>query len=83
MVGSAANAALMCGTSLRGGCHGNLRKAVTRNTGWKRGGSSSATAKAREFDPRFVPLVLIGDVEVWLSETEPRYLHEAPVEVAA
>ena len=35
-----------------------------------------------EFDPRFVPLVLLGDVEQWLSE-DGRYLDEAPIEVAA
>ena len=36
-----------------------------------------------EFDPRFVPLTLLGDVEVWLSETEARYLYERPELVAA
>jgi len=33
-----------------------------------------------EFDPRYVPLILLGDVEVWLSETEARYLYEPPTE---
>jgi hypothetical protein len=35
------------------------------------------------YDPRFVPVILFGDVEVWLSETEPRYLYEQPAERAA
>jgi hypothetical protein len=35
------------------------------------------------YDPRFVPVILFGGVEVWLSETEPRYLYEPPAERAA
>jgi hypothetical protein len=35
------------------------------------------------YDPRFVPVTLFGGVEVWLSETEPRYLYECPAAVAA
>jgi hypothetical protein len=35
-----------------------------------------------EFDPRFVPLILFGGVERWLSE-DGRYLDESPLDVAA
>jgi hypothetical protein len=34
------------------------------------------------YDPRFVPVILFGGVEVWLSE-DGRYLYDAPSEVAA
>ena len=83
VINGLANAALLCGTSFTG-CHGDCEARHTpeakemRNRGfWIEHGTTS------EFDPRFVPLILFGGVERWLSETEPRYLYEAPIEEAA
>ena len=76
VINGPANCALMCYP-----CH---RLAESRNPEVPDGGPRvrHPPRLGREFDPRFVPLVLLGDVEVWLSE-DGRYLDEAPVEVAA
>ncbi len=84
VVASAANAALLCGTSFTG-CHGacearhkpEAKEMLARGFWIKHG-------VGLEFDPRFVPVILFGGVERWLSETEARYLEESPPgEVAA
>ena len=83
VVASAANAALLCGTAFTG-CHGACEARHTpRAKEMEKRGFVIRHGKGREFDPRFVKVVLFGGVEVWLSETEPRYLYEQPGEVAA
>ena len=76
MINGPTNCALMCYV-----CH---RRAESRDPkyGMEARGFVIRHGKGPEFDPRFVPLILLGDVEVWLSE-DGRYLDEAPVEVAA
>ena len=70
VINSCANAALLCRE-----CH---RLAESRDP----------EMRARGFwlpqgtDPRLMPMTLFGGVVVWRSETEPRYLYEAP-EVSA
>lgn len=71
---TAANGALLCGTA-QSGHHGQAerRDPEMRNRGfWLPQGS----------DPRLVPMILFGGIEVWRSE-DGRYLYEAPEEVAA
>lgn len=72
------NAALLCGTPFSG-CHG---KAEARDPEMEDRGFVIRHGVGPEFDPRFVPLVLLGGVEVWLSE-DGRYLYEPPAEAAA
>ena len=80
VVGSAANAALMCGTSFAG-CHG-AAESRDPERGMEARGFVIRHGKGPEFDPRFVPLVLLGDVRVWLSG-DGRYSEDPPAEVAA
>jgi hypothetical protein len=77
VINGPANCALMCYV-----CH---RRAESRNPRYEMEarGFVIRHGKGPEFDPRYVPLILLGDVEVWLSETEARYLYEAPIEAAA
>jgi len=81
VIGSAANAALMCGLTAQDGCHG---RAESRNAKYRMEvrGFVIKHGKGMEFDPRHVPLNLFGDIDVWLSE-DGRYLDEAPIEAAA
>ena len=81
VVGSAANAVLLCGTP-QSLCHG-LAESRDPKHGMERRGFVIRHGVGPAFDPRYVPLVLLGDVRVWLSETEARYLDEPPIEVAA
>jgi hypothetical protein len=81
VINGPANATLMCGTPFSG-CHGLAESRKPEHRMEDRGFVIKHGA-GPEFDPRFVPLVLLGGVEVWLSETEPRYLYEAPIGVAA
>ena len=80
VINGAANAALMCGTAFTG-CHGlaESRKAEHR---MEARGFVIRHGKGPEFDPRYVPLILLGGVEVWLSE-DGRYLYDQPQEAAA
>ena len=80
VVNGPAGAALLCGTAFTG-CHG---AAESRDPEYRMEarGFVIRHGKGPEFDPRFVPLILLGDVEVWLSE-DGRYLDEAPIELAA
>ena len=78
VVNGLAGAALLCGTSYTG-CHGDCEARHTPEAKTMEArGFVIRHGKGPEFDPRFVPLVLLGDVVVWLSETEPRYLYEPP-----
>ncbi len=77
VINGPANAALLCGTAFTG-CHGDCEarhtpeaKEMRRRGFWIEHGTT------REFDPRFVKVILLGDVEQWLSE-DGRYLDEAP-----
>ena len=81
VINGPANAALMCGTSFTG-CHGDAESRDPERDMEKRG-FVIRHGVGPEFDPRHVPLILFGGVEVWLSETEARYLYEPPQEVAA
>ena len=82
VINGPANAALLCGTSLTG-CHGDCEaRGTVRAKEMHKRGFWIKHGVGPEFDPRFVPLVLLGDVEQWLSEGG-RYLDEPPVEVAA
>ncbi len=81
VVGSAANAALMCGTA-QSLCHG-AAESRDPDRDMEARGFVIRHGKGREFDPRHVPLELLGGVRVWLSETEARYLYEPPIEEAA
>ena len=63
---SAANAALMCGTPFSG-CHG-LAESRDPEHRMEARGFVIRHGNGPAFDPRFVPLILVGDVEVWLSE---------------
>ena len=81
VVSSAANAALMCGVTAQDGCHG-LAESRDPEHGMEARGFVIRHGKGPGFDPRFVPLVLIGDVAVWLSE-DGRYLDEMPIGAAA
>ncbi len=76
VINGPAGAALLCGTAFDG-CHG-LAERRDQKMGergfWIRHGNGP------EFDPRHAPLILLGGVEVWLSETEARYLYEPPTE---
>lgn len=75
VIKTAANGALLCGTAQTGD-HGRAER-------------RDPEMKARGFwlpqgtDPRLAPMTLFGGVEVWRSETEPRYLYEQPELVAA
>jgi hypothetical protein len=82
VINGPANAALLCGTSFSG-CHGDCEarhtpeaKEMLARGFWIKHGVGP------EFDPRFVPLVLFGGVERWLSQ-DGRYLEDEPAEVAA
>ena len=77
VINGPSNCALMCYV-----CH---RRAESRNSKYQMEarGFVIRHGVGPEFDPRYVPLVLVGDVRVWLSETEARYLYEAPELVAA
>jgi hypothetical protein len=77
VVASAANALLMCGLTAQDGCHG---KAESRDPKYRmeERGFVIRHGNGPGYDPRFVPVILFGDEKVWLSETEPRYLYEAP-----
>ena len=82
VINGLAGAALLCGTSYTG-CHGDCEARHTPEAKkMEARGFVIRHGKGPEFDPRYVPLTLLGGVEVWLSETEPRYLYEAP-EVSA
>ncbi len=81
VINGPANATLMCGTPFTG-CHG-LAESRNPEHRMEDRGFVIKHGKGPEFDPRFVPLTLLGDVRVWLSETEPRYLYERPELVAA
>ena len=80
VVGSAANAALMCGTA-QSLCHG---AAESRDPDYdmEKRGFVIRHGKGPEFDPRYVPVILFGGVERWLS-VDGRYLDESPLDVAA
>ena len=80
VIGSAANAALLCGTPLTF-CHGAAESRDPKYRMEARG-FVIRHGKGPEFDPRYVPVILFGGVERWLSE-DGRYLHESPIEVAA
>ena len=83
VINGLANAALLCGTSYTG-CHGDCEARHTPEAKkMEARGFVIRHGKGPEFDPRYVPLTLLGGVEVWLSETEPRYLYERPELVAA
>ena len=81
VVSSAANATLMCGTPFTG-CHG-LAESRNPEHRMEDRGFVIRHGVGPDFDPRYVPLTLLGDVEEWLSETEARYLYEPPIEEAA
>lgn len=81
VINGLANAALMCGTP-QSLCHGDAESRNPEHEMEKRG-FVIRHGVGPEFDPRFVPLELLGGVRVWLSETEARYLYEAPEVVAA
>ena len=81
VVGSAANAVLLCGTP-QSLCHG-LAESRDPEHRMEDRGFVIRHGVGPDFDPRYVPLVLLGDVRVWLSETEARYLYEAPEASAA
>ena len=82
VINGPANAALLCGTSLTG-CHGDCEaRGTARSKKMLARGFWIRHGVGPEFDPRFVPLILLGDVEQWLSE-DGRYLDEAPIEEAA
>jgi hypothetical protein len=81
VVRSPANAALLCGTAFTG-CHGDAESRDS-DRGMEARGFVIRHGVGPEFDPRFVPVILFGGVERWLSEAEARYLDEAPAEVAA
>lgn len=75
-----AGAALLCGTSYTG-CHGDCEARHTPEAKkMEARGFVIRHGVGPEYDPRYVPLILLGDVEVWLSETEARYLYEPPTE---
>jgi hypothetical protein len=80
VINGPANAALLCGTAFTG-CHG-LAESRKPEHRMEARGFVIRHGKGPEFDPRHVPLILLGDVQVWLSE-DGRYLDEPPVEVAA
>ena len=83
VINGPAGAALLCGTPLTG-CHGDCEaRGTVRSQKMLARGFWIRHGVGPEFDPRHVPLVLLGDVEVWLSDTEPRYLYEPPIEAAA
>ena len=76
VIGSLANGAALCGLTAQDGCHGlaERRDPVMRERGfWLQRGT----------DQRLMPMTLFGGVVVWRSETEARYLYEAPEGVAA
>ena len=81
VISGLANAALMCGTA-QTLCHGAAESRDAEHRMEARG-FVIKHGVGREFDPRYVPLVLLGGVVVWLSETEARYLYESPKELAA
>ena len=83
VINGPANAALLCGTPFTG-CHGDCEARHTPEAREMRArGFWIEHGTTREFDPRHVPLELLGGVRVWLSETEARYLYEPPIEEAA
>ena len=55
MVGSAANAALMCGLTAQDGCHGRAESRKPEHRMEARG-FVIRHGKGPEFDPRYVPL---------------------------
>ena len=81
VINGPAGAVLLCGTPFSG-CHG-LAESRNPEHRMEDRGFVIKHGKGPDFDPRYVPLVLLGDVRVWLSETEARYLYEPPIEVAA
>ena len=82
VIGSAANAALLCGTSSNG-CHGDCEARHTeRAKEMRRRGFWIEHGTTLEFDPRYVRVTLFGGVKRWLSE-DGRYLEDAPGELAA
>ena len=81
VINGAANATLTVRHALSG-CHGLAESRKPEHRMEDRG-FVIRHGVGPEFDPRFVPLVLLGDVRVWLSETEARYLYEPPTELAA
>jgi hypothetical protein len=82
VVASAANAALLCGTSFSG-CHGDCEARWTpRAEEMNARGFWIKHGKGPEFDPRFVPVTLFGGVVRWLTE-DGRYAEDPPGEVAA
>jgi hypothetical protein len=80
VVSSAANGALLCGTSATF-CHGAAESRDPKYRMEERG-FVIRHGNGPGYDPRFVPVTLFGGVEVWLSE-DGRYLYDAPSEVAA
>ena len=80
LVSSVVNAALLCGTAFTG-CHGAAESRDPGNDMEKRG-FVIRHGNGPEYDPRFVPLILVGDVGVWLTP-EGGYTDEAPAEEAA
>jgi hypothetical protein len=71
VINSCANAALLCRE-----CH---RRAEARDPRMRERGFWLPQGT----DPRLMPMTLFGGVVVWRSETEPRYLYEAPEMSAA
>jgi len=81
-VASAANAALLCGTAFTG-CHGACEARHTpRAKEMGKRGFVIRHGKGREFDPRFVKVILFGGVVRWLGE-DGRYSEDPPAEEAA
>ncbi len=80
VVSSAANAVLLCGTA-QSLCHG-LAESRDPKYGMEARGFVIRHGKGPEFDPRYVKVVLLGDVEQWLS-VDGRYLDEPPIEEEA
>ena len=82
VINGPANAALLCGTP-SSGCHGDCEARHTeRAKEMRRRGFWIEHGTTQEFDPRYVPVVLFGGVERWLS-VDGRYLDESPLDVAA
>ena len=80
VVGSAANAVLLCGTP-QSLCHG-LAESRDPKHGMERRGFVIRHGVGPAFDPRYRCVNLFGDVDVWLS-MDGRYLDEPPIGAAA